>query len=331
MKNLLLKIFIVSLFLTPGLSQAYQLYLSPGADITITATPANPGPYQDVIIKVQSYSYDLDRSLVTWQKDGKQLASNGGLKTFAFRTGPAGSQTIIGLTINSQTGEGPTQAIITFSPIEIELLWQANSYTPYWYQGKAQPSENAQIMVSAIIRAKDSKGKEVSPQSLIYNWKKDGKNLPDVSGVGKSSLLIKGGAIGSTSKIEVAVSSSDQSISSGASTDIKIVKPKVIFYEDKPLVGTAWQKTLNKESNINGQMVVRAEPFYFSNKNLLNFAWYLNNQKIASDDQNPARLYLKASKKNVSSRISLRVTHPSHFLQDVSNSLIITSNSSGSF
>lgn len=332
MKKISIKIFfIVSLFVWPFISQAYQLYLTPGADLTISATPTNPGPYQNVTIKIKSYRFDLDHSFIAWQKDGKQTASNNGLKTFTFRTGPAGSQTVISLVINPKTGEGPIEAIITFSPIEIELLWQTDSYVPYWYRGKAQPSDKSQITVSAIARVKDSKGKDVPEQSLVYNWKKDGKLLPEASGVGKSNLTFKSGAIGTSNKIEVAISSDDRSISSSASTEIKSVEPKINFYEDRPLLGTVWQKSLNKEMTIGQQVIVRAEPFYFSDKNSLNFNWYVNNKPVAADELNPARLYLKAVNKNSSSRIGLRVSHPNYFLQEASNNLIIKSTSGGLF
>lgn len=325
MRNLVLKFFIVCLFLAPFSLQAYQLYSSVGADVNISVKPENPGPFQDVVINIQSYNLDLNHCRISWYKDSKLLASNSGLKNFSFRTGAIGSQSVINLVINPSYGDKQVKMAIVFSPLEIELLWQADTFVPYWYKGKAKPSSEAKITVSAITRIKDSTGKEVPPESLIYEWKKDGKILNNESGVGKNILTFTGNKKGGVNKVNVMISNSNKSLKGEASTEIFINEPQIVFYEEKPLIGIAKQTALMKKFSLNNQMILKAVPFFFSDKNLLNFSWKINNTKVLNDENDPSKLLLKVVDKNVSSRIDLQVSHPNKLLQSGKNDLIISS------
>jgi len=240
-----------------------------------------------------------------------------------------GTKTNIGISIGGVNMVTPTELVLIFDPLEVSLIWQTDTYVPFWYKGKAKPSSESNITVAAITRIFDKNGKQIPPESLIYEWKKDGKVLSSQSGIGKSSLTFKGGKKGVINKVSVGVSDPTKYVAGGATIDIPIGEPKVIFYEDKPLLGTAREKALSLESSITGQMILRAEPFFFSDKDWLKYNWKINNSPVVNDENNPARLLLKVADKNVSSRINLNVYHSDKLLQNISKDIIIRSNTGG--
>ena len=213
------------------------------------------------------------------------------------------------------------------------MIWQANNYTPYWYKGKAQPTSESEITVSALTRMLDNDGVEIPFDSLVYQWKVDGKNLSASSGVGKNSITFRGGKRGEVNKVSVAVSNVNNSLTTSAQTTIQINDPEIVFYEDRPLVGVVWQKALGAEAGIVDRMIIRAEPFFFSDKDKLHFVWNLNGDQTKPDETNPSRIMLQTASKNISSRIGLLLSHPSKLLQEASQNLIIksVSSASGSF
>ena len=329
----MLKIVIFCLLFLPTTVFGWQQYVR-GGDVKITATPNDPEPNQEVKLELQSYSVDLDHSNISWSKDGKLVSASYGLKAFSFRTGNTNTKTEI-ITIITPFANSNKEVRVTsiFEPIEVELVWQANNYTPYWYKGKAQSTSEAEIVVSALVRMTNSKGEEIPSDSLVYQWKVDSKNLNSFSGVGKNSITFRGGKRGETNKVSVTVSNADNSLTTSAQTTIQINDPEIVFYEDRPLVGVVWQKALGAEAGIVDRMIIRAEPFFFSDKDKLHFVWNLNGDQTKPDETNPSRIMLQTASKNISSRIGLLLSHPSKLLQEASQNLIIksVSSASGSF
>lgn len=334
MPKLTLKIIIFCLLLLPATSFGWQQYVR-GGDVEIKVTPNNPGPNQEVKVELRSYAVDLDHSDIAWAKDGQSTANGYGLKTFSFRTGNTNSKTSIGAIITPAIGsDNKVEVAILFEPLEVELLWRANSYTPYWYTGKALPASEANITASAMIRMTDEVGVEIPPEYLVYDWKLDDKTIVADSGVGKSTMTFRGAKQGGSNKVSVTISNADHSSVANASTVIDISGPEIVFYEDRPLVGVVWQKSLGAEAGIGERMIIRAEPFFFSDKSKLSFDWSLNGDKVRPDEKNPARVLLQTVSKNISSRISLSLSHPNKLLQEANQSLLIKSgngNSNGSF
>ena len=97
--------------------------------------PETPGAFQDVTIKLKSYSYNLLGSKITWTVDGKVVLSDTGAISYSFKTKDVGKATNIVITI--LTGGETIQKGISIQPQNVDMLWEApDSYVPPFYKGK---------------------------------------------------------------------------------------------------------------------------------------------------------------------------------------------------
>jgi hypothetical protein len=81
-----------------------------------------------------------------------------------------------------------------FAPVDVDILWQANTYTPPFYKGKALFTPESNVTFIALFNIIIG-GKRVDPSDVVYKWKVnrtvDGAN----SGFGKNSYNYTGSII----------------------------------------------------------------------------------------------------------------------------------------
>ncbi|MBP9855976.1 MAG: hypothetical protein KBC48_01555 [Candidatus Pacebacteria bacterium] len=200
---------------------------STGPSITASVKPDKPSPNQVVTISLNSYQLDLDRSRITWFVNGERRESAVGLKTFTVTTGPLGTPTIIKVTTVS--GTQVAQKIIDLKPGQVDLLWEADTYTPPNYQGKALPTPESWVTIWARPYLTTSSGSIIPSTNLVYKWYQNGNLLSNQSGANKETLRTQLGNTFDRNEIKVLVSASDGTEALGT-VDFKITTPKIIFY-----------------------------------------------------------------------------------------------------
>jgi hypothetical protein len=283
-------------------------------------SPENPGPNTTVSAKANSYSFDINRASISWIVNGQTKLKGTGEKNFSFQTGNIGSVTKLSVLITTEKGAS-FRKDFSFRTADVDILWEALTYTPPGYKGKALPTSESSIRITAVPHFPDS----VSPSKLIYNWSVDFKNKPDVSGLGKRIFLLKSVQVFQENKISVRVSNYDRSVTAEKNISIKISQPKIIFYEENPLEGTRYNIALQKDFQLNSDaMNIRAEPFFFSTRNFKNllYEWTMNNQKIATEEFSNV-LSLAKGEQPGRSVIGLKINNPINIMQFAENSLNI--------
>ncbi len=81
---------------------------------------------------------------------------------------------------------------IPITPEDLDIIWQANSYVPPFYEGKALFPPVGTVSFVAMPGFIDSNGNPVNPKKLIYTWSQDTTVLGDKSGYGKNVLTVQG-------------------------------------------------------------------------------------------------------------------------------------------
>src|SRR5688572_16598777 len=82
---------------------------------------------------------------------------------------------------------------------EVDLLWQAETYTLPFYKGKALWSKESRVKLLAIPR-----GPGVgNPLNLTYKWTKNGTVLGNINGVGKNTIAFTDSIISRPQTIQV--------------------------------------------------------------------------------------------------------------------------------
>lgn len=152
------------------------------------------------------------------------------------------------------------------------LIWSANTYVPYEYQGRALPSQGSEVTVEAVVNLSGG-----SASNLNYNWFVDGIFQENKSGYGKNvfsfSVLQHPGAY---HIIKAQVSNEDKSVFEEKSIKIPVVEPELVVY-------SYFSDQTSKISPIlaNQKSSFIAKPYFFSIKKLtdLEFEWRLTGQE----------------------------------------------------
>ena len=203
------------------------------------ATPQNPGPNTEVKFTVTSYLTDFNAASISWYVNGKKMQSGTGLRTFSAGTGAVGSTLTVRVVVITQEGNTIDQEK-TFRSGAVDLLWETNSYTPPFYQGKALPGKQSQVKVVAMPRFGAA-----AQENYIFSWQKNGQNDSSQSGYGKNSFVFTTSSLGNPTTISVSVSSTDRSLSAQNSIVLKPNPIKVIVYEFEPAYGTLYAKAVS--------------------------------------------------------------------------------------
>lgn len=296
--------------------------------ISYQTIPEYPQPRENVSIKAQSFSTDLNKAVFRWFVDDKLYAQGVGLREINITTGKPGSFTVINVEI--QTSDfGTFKNTFSFRPAEVTLLYEADTYTPPFYLGKALHSFNGAFKVTAIPEFFDIKGKRINPKDLIYTWKKNGDVVGDASGFGKDSLITSQTSyLRDGESINVEVSSPRENLAGTAWITLKPTVPEIVFYENSPLYGLVYEKAFQNSHNLKGEeLTLRAEVFNASIGNpldgSLDISWIMNGLRIPEFANKNDIVLRKVSEDGGQSEISVQIQHREKLLQGGKNSLTI--------
>jgi hypothetical protein len=236
--------------------------------------PDYPTANTKITAEVKSNNFDVNRANITWNLNGKRAGTG---KTFSFVTGEIGAW--ISLQVSVITPAARTlNWSYSFRVAETDLLWETQTYVPAEYRGKALAVPTTKIKTTAVPWGFTS-----NESNLIYEWKRNGKNLPDQSGKGRKTLAFFASELNNFETIEARVSNFDGSIFAHNKIEIRISEPKLLFYEEHPLEGVQYQKELSGIFNlIKPELILRAEPYFFNKRGLsaLSFNWRINDKQV---------------------------------------------------
>lgn len=259
----------------------FPFFVFAKSDLRIVLNPKNPSPYEKITLTAESYSFDVNTSLITWYVQSKQVSSGVGNKVIQINLGGVGENSQVVVIVKTPSGE-VVESKITITPKSVSLLWESfESYTPPFYEGKALPGEGARIRVTALPVIFEN-GALIPPTSLSYSWYMNGSFLESSSGYGRQSAVITLDYLSSVTDIKVRVKSISDAI---AEKTVSIYPREVlpIFYSYDEILG------INRTSQIKGRLettrdfILSLSPYYLSTKGLessLSYLWLLDGSPI---------------------------------------------------
>lgn len=255
------KAVFLCFFLLAPLAAAAQL--GGGDELVVSLTPERPGAFTSVAVEAESYVADLSRSSVRWILNGEVALEGVGEKRFTFRTGALGSVARLGITAETRDGRVFNKDLI-IRPAEVTLLWQAYSYTPPFYKGKALFPFQGTVAVAAIPFFVTESGEKMDARELVYTWEEDGKVVGSASGYGNSLFAFVGGVPMREKTVSVEVGSEDNTLLASAEIVIQPVAPRLLLFENHPRYGILFNKALTNSFALQGDEVrLSAVPFFF--------------------------------------------------------------------
>jgi hypothetical protein len=226
-----------------------------GSDVSITITPTNPEPGQNITAEIKSYSIDINQSSIIWRYNGSVIASGVG-KTRINTTAPSSNGAAILTATVSSAGSSPITTSVNIKSASIDLLWEAvDSYTPPFYKGKALLSRNGLIRATAIPNIN-------SPKNLSFEWSRNGSVDLDISGYNRNSVVFKNETL--KQQEDVSVNATNGLFSGTNSLSLVPSSPEIITYQ-KQEGFTDYSRGYREALSTSALgIVLRFEPYFFS-------------------------------------------------------------------
>lgn len=295
--------------------------------LILDISPTYPKPGDRVTVSVKSFSIDLNNSTISWSINGTLEQRSVGTTLFKFTAGELGSSTNINVVANiGNTPLGEKQ--ITIRPTDADIIWQGNTSAHPLYKGKRMPSVGSTINVEAIPYFFNEIKSKLKANELAYSWRIDGKALPKASGRGRSTITISQIKPVKSILVEVDILSSDQLLSRKERLSIPIQDSELLIYENNPLLGTLFNKTINGSYSLTEQETkFSAYPFFMSfvdrNASYINYSWKLNNNPIILGKDKNDITVSNTNKENGKAKISVSVQNYRDIFQKSSSDFII--------
>ncbi len=275
-----------------------------GDTFSLSASPQYPSPYSQAIVSVMSSSLNLTNATLTVSVGGKETYK-GSVRTFSVQLGGAGTITNVHATISS-VGASYNQTL-SIQPQDVILIAEPISSAPPLYPGKPLVPLHGEVRLVTMANLRDATGKTSSPTTYAYAWTVDGIQMPDSSGVGKSSIITGSPLQYREGDVSVAVTNASGSLVGGASLSLSALDPTVRVYENDPLLGIRYSHALSGSYTIGGaEATLYAAPFSLPTTNGVPVVqWFLNGSAVqtgnsitlrpAGSGQGSASLSLTAS------------------------------------
>ncbi|MBI2122220.1 MAG: hypothetical protein HYT98_03790 [Candidatus Sungbacteria bacterium] len=257
---------------------------------SLSATPSSPNPQEKFTVKAQIPSADANSVNFSWTVSGRARSdlSGRGKHTIELVAGEAGSALRIDVRATPPGKDTETASLAVYVS-DLALVWQADTYVPRWYKGKALPSSNSEIIVTALPKISLA-GSAIRPENLIYQWSIDNTERA-LSGVGVNVFRFKTGAFSSRLHwIRVAVEDTQKRIRKTGELLIAPQNPRAVIYAFSPLGGIEPRSTVSNFSVMKDALVdLLAEPFFFAGKsrNNFSFSWDVGGSGAGGTPENP--------------------------------------------
>jgi hypothetical protein len=248
-----------------------------------------------------------------------------GERSVIVHTGDFGTSVNIDVVIISDLGK-KIEKKITIVPAEIDFLWEARTYTPPFYKGKALPTYKSLVKVTAIPRYGQYSS---DPKDFTYDWKYN-RTLSVGGGLGRNSATVQMGYANTQVPVSVDIGLPNTPDWKGVySGSIRGVDAAVRFYEQAPLLGTNFRSIVSGGANGEGnQYTLKAVPYFFSSEDLatnaLVYTWTVNGRNSVPGLDPTVLTVTKAGEGEEKFDVSLKIQTPKHLLQEGQTRAVIT-------
>ncbi len=284
----------------PVLAQSTALPLA----LSLESQPSSPSPGQSVTIRAKTPTLDTATTFFDWSVDGKHKPelSGYGNNSIQLTAGAVGTLSRASLVVTGTNGQ-PAQSSITIYPSTVALSWHAQTYTPAWYQGKALPTPNSIVTITATPQIVIN-GITLKPTDLVYTWGYEARDRLLV-GVGKQSFAVQmPDQTDVDQHIRVTIEDMDGRIRKEGSIFITTVSPRTAVYRLTPLGGIDPRAAVSTIPGFRHETIdLQVEPFFFPtfSKKDIKFQWTIGGITPQGNPQNPFIATIEASDPNLGS------------------------------
>lgn len=197
--------------------------------------------------------------------------------------------------------------------LDIDLIIEANTYVPYFYQGRREPAAGSSARAIALVLSSN-----ITPAS--YLWRIGSQNF--TTSVPYFDFVIP--QIGGDLAVTVTALNAQGQRLDSATELVRPVTPKVLFYENNELRGLS-QIAIGKSLPLIGEEIsVRAEPYFFGVRSLIAEAvgnWTAGGMEVVlGENWREVAILRPEGKEDGKTEVQLKVRNRSNLSEGVSGS-----------
>ncbi len=295
--------------------------------ISLKISDPYPRPNQQITATLSSFATNLDKAQISWSINDKLIQKGIGLTNFNFQTADLGKDQKLTVFVEKIEG-GVFTDEYRISTSEIDMYYEAQTYVPPFYKGKARFSNQSTVIVYATPRGIGADGKIIPTENYTYKWSVDNKVVQSASGYGKNYYVHTDSLLSEPAKISVYVSSRDGLIEGRGQITVSPTDPKIYIYEENPIYGTIYESAVRGARDLKREEITfRAVPFFFDKSALSRvFSWKMNNIPIAGLGDNGVITFRQQDDLEGTSNISVEVKNNDKIFQAAKNSFSLLFN-----
>lgn len=287
--------------------------------VTLQTDPRFPEPHEEVTVTAQGNEFLIDDTSVAWTVNGKLVREGVGIDSITLTAGEVGEPTQVSVTILKRNGDAVNESVV-IKPTQIDLIWEADSYTPPFYKGKALRAPTGNARVVALVRATDQNGNIIPTEDLFFKWIFNGRPLVEFSGYGENIFPSDVSPRRNTVAVEISTRNGRSDMVTREEITIPNRNPEILLYKRTPLGGVNYAEALDESTQIQTEEVTFvAEPYYFDMKNMniggLNYIWSLNGDEVAGNSNN--QIKLRKTDQVGAVELSVEALHPKKRQQQI--------------
>lgn len=272
-----------TVYTLPNIARAEEALASIASDFTLKVSNPNPDPGEIVNFEVVTFAFERAAASYEWYVNGarqKEVSGRGRYQA-SFPSGKDGEVKTVRVTVTTPSGSQRTKSL-TVRTLSASIYWWTETSVPYWYRGKALPTLNSRVTITALPS-------QQNPRDISYQWQFNGSNVPRASGPGRSTFTFTM-ALPVEEKIDAVLKNASGTLAKSVATTIKPVLPTVNVYQSHPLQGILSSEALTSIRRPAGESLnFLAVPFFFpaESVNRLRYLWTLNGQTITGEFEKP--------------------------------------------
>ena len=248
---------------------------------SLDVRPSLPEPHMPVTISLNDYSVNAISAEVFWSVNGRLQEDSKNARSITLETGDLGEKNTVEVTL--RRGDGTElRASTVIEPTVVDLVLEADTYVPSFYQGRALPGRTSMLHATAVVH--DSTG--LLDTAYTYRWTLGQEVLFGGAVKGKNTVSFAMPLYSKTLTVEV-IGPEGKVIARKSMTPTG-VQPELYFYEWSPLRGLYQDAISGAFPLIGEENTIYGEPYFVNTSPTsanANVAWNIGGQVVSSDPE----------------------------------------------
>lgn len=298
--SLLFLIVCIFCFSVISTTAAQSLELDQG--LKLISEPQFPGPHSKIKIRLDDYSLDTLGSKITWYRNNVEIPETKDARVIDIETRGLGTKDTITVKLARPDVAATLSAGLTLNPISVDVILEADSYTPYFYLGKPLPSRGSTVRAIAFVHD----GSSTNESAYTYKWTLENTVIDGGALKGKRAITFEYPQYVNTGLLLDVYDASGTHVARYNKILVDYV-PEILLYEQSPLrglsrrdIGTNYFATANNAN-------ILAEPYYLKTTSLssMSYTWKSNGILLTATDQKNSLPVGALSDKNSNIRVEV--------------------------